>query len=112
MRRHPRAHRSPVSLAISPLFTLLSDPHRADGKANGKRRTLAFARARGFDRPAMRFHDVFDNGKPQPEPGEPPSRAAVGLAKAVKDVGQQFSTDSLSVVAHLELKTGLARGST
>ena len=55
----------------------------------------------------MRFHDVFDNGKAQPQAGELPSRTAVGLAKAVKDVGQQFRTDSLSGVAHLDLKTGL-----
>ena len=32
-----------------PLFTLFPYPHRADGKANGKRRTFAFARAVGFD---------------------------------------------------------------
>ena len=55
----------------------------------------------------MRFHDVFDNGKPQPQPGEFPSRTAVGLPKAVKDAGQQVRTDSLSVVAHLDLDTGL-----
>ena len=55
---------SPVLLATSRLFTLLSYPHRADRETNGKRRTFAFARTSGFDRPAMRFHDVFDDGKP------------------------------------------------
>jgi hypothetical protein len=75
-----------VACQIS-LFRLLSHHDRADRKANGKRRTFAFARAIGFDRPAMGFHDVFDNRKPQPQSGELAARTAVGLAKAVKDVG-------------------------
>ena len=46
------------------ISTFGDNSNRADGKANRKRRTFAFARAIGFDRPAMRFHDVFDDGKP------------------------------------------------
>src|SRR5258708_6167229 len=93
-------------IGLFPLFLLLDHPHRANRKAHGKRRTFAFARAVGFDRAAMRFYDVFDNGKPQSEPGEPPPRTAVGLPKAVKDPGQQFSTDALAIVAHLNLIAG------
>ena len=60
----PRSSSLPA-LAIS---VVLSDPYRADGKAYGKRRPFALARALGFNRPAMRFDDVFDDGQSQPNP--------------------------------------------
>ncbi len=72
---------------------------------------LPFALAVGFDRPAMRFDDVLDDGQPEPEPAECSSRAAVGLAEAVEDVRQQLGTDALSVVADLNLNIWTARGS-
>src|SRR5687767_12975448 len=68
------------------LFGFHSVSRGPDRKANGKRRPFAVTRANGFDRSAVRFHDVFDNGKTEPQPGEPASRTAVALAKAVKDV--------------------------
>ena len=90
-----------------PIDEALRDSHRTDRKAYGKRGTQAFARAVSFDRAAMRFDDVLDNRKPQPQTAKGSSRTAVSLPKAVKDLGQQFRADSTSVILHLKLNTGL-----
>jgi len=55
---------------------------------------------------AVHFDQMFDDGKPKSKPAELSPRAAVGLAEAVKDVGQKIRADALPVITHRKQQVG------
>jgi len=103
---HARALARPEGISPSPSSFLMCTARM--GKANGKRRTplpspglMALTARHALPR------CVLTHGRPSPRPANFRRVLAVGLLKAVKDAEQQFGTDALSVVAHLDLKTGV-----
>jgi hypothetical protein len=58
-----------------------------------------FALTVGFDRTSVHFREVFDYGKPESQPPESPTRTAVNLSEAVKNMRYLLGADTLTVVA-------------
>ena len=71
---------------------------------DGERRAAVKTRALSLNGPAVNFHDVLDDGKPQPQAAESPSGTAVRLAKPIKYVRQEFRRDALTFVNHLNFR--------
>src|SRR5262245_17280569 len=69
---------------------------------------LIAAGARRRHRPAMQLDEAFDEREANSESSMGPLRRPVALSKRLKDVGQEFSVDPLSVVANDE-PHGVAR---
>ena len=74
--------------------------HSLDGQADREGRAVPFAGTLRLHGPAVHFGQMLDDGKPQAQSAVRPSRRAVGLAEALKDVRQQFRTDTLPIVTH------------
>src|SRR5262245_45941051 len=65
-------------------------------------RALVQAGALDHDCPAVHFHQTLHNGQSQSQSAVLPGDAAVGLAKPVEDMGQEFRSDSYAGVGHLD----------
>ena len=65
----------------------------------------------GAHPPAVKLHEVTDDGQPQPEAGVSPAPGAVGLPKSLEDVRKQIGGDAHAGVAHDEARLGAARES-
>ena len=75
-------------------------------QAEGGAEALAFA-ARD-DAAGMQFHQVLDDRQPQAQASMHPRRRAVGLAEALKKVGQKVCGNALAVVADGEFDVPFA----
>src|SRR5262245_48629483 len=61
---------------------------------------MAFAPARGLNRSAMQLDQVFDERQAKTEAAVPSGARRVGLAEAVKYIGQEIRADAFARVAH------------
>ena len=73
-------------------------------QADGHRGAQAQAVAVGGDGPAVLLDQVAGDGQAQAEAAVIPRRAAVGLAEAIEDVGQEVGRDADAGVANLDLE--------
>jgi hypothetical protein len=75
-----------------------------DRQRHDERRPLAFAGALRPDGAAVHLGEVLDDGEPQAQAVVPSRRAAVGLAEAVEDVGEELGLDAHAGVDDADLQ--------
>ena len=80
--------------------------HRPE-KFDHKGRPLPLSLAMSEDRAAMQFHQMEHNREPQPQPPKLLRAGVVGLAEALKDIGEKVGADPDSGVADNDFHVGI-----
>ena len=80
------------------------------GEGDGKSGPLADAIALGLDGAAMKFDELLDDGKTEAEAAELAAGAAVGLAEAIEDIGEEIGVDAQAGVGNANDGVGIAGG--
>ena len=83
---------------MSTRISLAGLMHNHQGKLDAKRCTVAFSGALGADRPAVQFNQMLYDGQAQTQPAMPPCRRCIRLDKPVKQIGQEFRLNALTIV--------------
>ena len=74
-----------------------------DGKDDREGGALIFAGALRADRTSVQLDQLAHEGEPQSEPRLRSAARALGLAKALEDVGQELRWDATAGVAHRDV---------